>query len=206
LELQTYYGWFDYGWGEDSDMVSMTILALQPYAERLPEVATSMELAREYLRNSQLSNGGFLSSPLWGSEANANSTAMAILAINALGEYSRDWNTFETYEGDGGDPIVALMRFAMGDGSFGADFGHGVEFNEMATRDAFLAFVAWDLGENVFTYLQNRELENWDLPYDDALPPAGRTGNNLLVWIITIFAVMFSAFALWFAIRQRANR
>ncbi|WP_052045142.1 S-layer homology domain-containing protein [Caloranaerobacter azorensis] len=92
--------------------VDMTAAALMAFAilgedESNPVVARALE----FLHNKQLDNGGFHS---WGTE-NPESCSWVILALTLLGQdpMGKEWT-----KPGGGNPVTAMMRFQLKNGSF----------------------------------------------------------------------------------------
>jgi hypothetical protein len=114
-------GSWDDGFGTvgNIDGTAMAVMAL--VAAREPVTGTALSEAREFLARTQLESGG------WGYTAegpeSANSTALAVQALSALGEdfYSSD----STWAREGISPLQALLSWQSDSGAFQADFGEG---------------------------------------------------------------------------------
>lgn len=106
-----------FGWavgcatGADVDTTSMIINVF--VAQGLPGSDLSLQRARDYLVAAENANGGFGSAAE--SATNANSTALALSAIAALGEdpTAAPWKV-----GEGKDPFQQLLGLQLPDGSF----------------------------------------------------------------------------------------
>lgn len=126
-----------YAWGEDNtpeepgdpDMTGMALVALANHRD-IDGVEATIARSLNYLRESQLSTGGFAS---WGTD-NANSVATVISGLVAVREdvLSDDWIK------DGSTMLDALQRFQQEDGSFA--YGLAPEnLKYKATDQAFIA-------------------------------------------------------------------
>lgn len=99
----------DGGWGfdgenSDVDMTAMFLAALAPYRAQA-KISESIERGLAYLQQTQTQNGGFSS---WGTE-NANSTAMVLIALTALGV---DGASDARFIKNGNSVVDALLSFA----------------------------------------------------------------------------------------------
>ena len=136
LAKQLSNGGFAYSGSEaDADMTAMVIAALAPYADEYLEVQEAIDEALEALKALQLEDGGFAS--LGETESNANSTAMVVVALCALGidPAGDEWATE-----DGSTPMSALLSQATSD--LTGFVYNGVE-NDLATEQGFRALVAY---------------------------------------------------------------
>lgn len=110
----------------DPDVTGVALMALAKHTD-LGGVNESIDRALDYLRDVQLTSGGFAS---YGNE-NAESIAKVIQGLVACGEDVTKWNN-----GDN-NVINALFSFWLSDGSFCHLIGKAG--SEMATRQALLA-------------------------------------------------------------------
>jgi len=113
----------------DVDMTAMALMAFAALGRGMEDPAVGRALG--YLRAVQSrATGGFGS---WGLETTADSCAVVILALTALGEdpAGPNWSTA------GGNPLTALFALQGRDGSFA--YVAGQEGNLMSTRQAVLA-------------------------------------------------------------------
>ncbi|GIP39393.1 hypothetical protein J31TS4_26730 [Paenibacillus sp. J31TS4] len=128
-------GGFSLGaWASDPDMTSIALTALAPYADK-PEAKTAGERAVAWLAASQQPHGGFSSMGMDSSE----SVAQAIIALTANGIDP----TGERFTKGGVHLITKLLSFQQADGGFAHVLPGGS--NGMATEQAYLALVAYDL-------------------------------------------------------------
>ena len=130
----------DGGWAlsentADPDMTAMALQALAPYYDSNSEVKAAVDEALECLSGIQLANGGFVS---WDTE-NMESTAQVIVALTALGI---DPATDTRFVKEGGNPITALLAYAVEGGGFKHTLNG--EYNQMATEQGTYALVAYD--------------------------------------------------------------
>lgn len=99
------------GWGTDSNTTGLVLQALAvARADVDPEVAVK---AVQYLKAQQSPTGGFSYSSLWGSEADANSTAYGIQGLLA----ARQDLASPTWVVTGTTPVDDLMRFQIREGA-----------------------------------------------------------------------------------------
>lgn len=114
-------GSWDDGFGTQgsTDATAMALMAL--VAVDAVEHAEAIAAARTFLMENQLEEGGWGYAP--GLPASANSTALAIQALSALGEdfYSAD----SPWAAGGVSPLQALLGWQSSSGAFQADFGDG---------------------------------------------------------------------------------
>jgi len=129
-------GWeYASGWGADSNTTALAVQALVVAGE--PLTSTAIISATEYLKSIQNDDGGFpyqKPSP-WGTETDANSTAMVIQALIAAGQnpLGAEWTKA------GGNPISALLSLQQTSGAFEWKAGFGD--NLMATVQALPALM-----------------------------------------------------------------
>ena len=104
-----------------------------------------VERATQYLKQSQLPNGGFKSC----GNDNANSVATVISGLVAAGEdvKSSKWSQ------NGNSMLDALMRFKLEDGSF-SYLVSSDKYNPMSTYQAFIAISDVQRGESIWHSLQ----------------------------------------------------
>lgn len=140
-----------YAYGDDDtpeapsepDMTGMALVALSNHKD-VEGVEKTIEKALNYLKENQLSTGGFES---WGNE-NANSIAAVISGLVALEEdvLSEYWIK------DGNTMLDALQRFMLEDGSFTYTL-NPKEPNDMATYQAFIALNDLKNGRSIWNTL-----------------------------------------------------
>ncbi|MDR0380888.1 MAG: S-layer homology domain-containing protein [Oscillospiraceae bacterium] len=118
----------------DPDVTGMVLQALAPYGNR-PPVAAAIDRALAVLSRLQSDDGGFFS---WGA-ANAESVSQVIMALTALGI---DPTADLRFVKKNGDPVTALLRFAVSGGGFEHVPAGGV--SGMATDQGTHALVAYD--------------------------------------------------------------
>ena len=128
-------GWTFFGEEPDPDMTGMALQALAPYYKTNAAVQTAVDKALARLSAMQLANGGFSS---WGS-ANSESTAQVITALTALGI---DPTTDARFVKANGNPVSALLTFALEDGGFKHTLDES-GLNGMATEQDVYALVAY---------------------------------------------------------------
>ena len=108
-------GWeYSAGWGADSNTTALAVQALVAAGE--PLTSTAIVSATSYFHSIQNEDGGFpyaKPSP-WGTETDANSTAMVIQALIAAGENP----LAPSWEVNGNTPVDALLALQQRDGSF----------------------------------------------------------------------------------------
>jgi len=126
----------------DVDTTGMALLALAALGET--QESPVVQKGVRYLESVQLASGGFES---WGAE-NPESCSTVILGLTAVGVDPRS----PTFRKPGGDPVTALLRFQLPDGSFEHSQGGGP--NEMATYQALLALSALRSPEALRAWLQ----------------------------------------------------
>ncbi len=101
--------------GSDVDTTSLAINVLVASGHKTdPSIAK----AHSYLVNAQRSDGGFAYQTDPSLPTSSDSTALAVTAMTALGEnaHNAPWR-----QGDGDEPIKALLRLQAADGSFRAN-------------------------------------------------------------------------------------
>lgn len=111
----------------DVDSTGMALMALG--ALGMGKDHPSVQKAVAYLQKAQKPNGGFES---WGAE-NPESCSMVIQGLTAVGIEP----TGPEFTKTGGNPVSAMLRFQLSDGSFEHIKGGGP--NEMATQQAVIA-------------------------------------------------------------------
>jgi prenyltransferase beta subunit len=123
------------GFDADTDTTAMAIQALVAVGE--PLTSTSIVSALNYLRSIQGDGAGFCCSPVWGTDSNADSTALAIQALLAAGQDLDDWAK------NGRTPLDALRRFQKSDGPLVYQWGGwgGPVDNAMSTYHAVPALM-----------------------------------------------------------------
>ena len=140
------------------------------------DVKSSIENALKCLSDMQLQNGGFES---WGTE-NSESCAQVIVALTALGINPV---TDERFVKPNGNPISALLRFAIEGGGFKHILSEN-ELNGMATEQGVYALVAYIRFMNGQTSLYDMSDvtvhvgENPDIPDDPDKNPDDNNQDN----------------------------
>ncbi len=128
-------GSWDDGFGTmgNVDATGMAVMALIAAGE--PVSGTALTTARAFLMENQLESGGWGYAP--GLPESANSTALAVQALSALGEdfYSPDGE----WAVDGTSPLAALLAWQGESGAFQADFGEGAADDFFTTVQALPA-------------------------------------------------------------------
>jgi len=117
----------------DPDMTAMALQALAKYTEQ-ERVADAVVRALDCLSSMQNGEGGFSS---WGTE-NSESTAQVIVALCELGVGLED----RRFVKNGHTVLDALLGFRKDDGSFTHVKGGADGSNQMASEQAYYAFVA----------------------------------------------------------------
>ena len=114
-------GSWDDGFGTDGN-IDATALAIQALlAADIAPGDPALIAAREFLASAQTESGGWAYAP--GFPESANSTALALQALSALGE---DFYSGEGEWAPGGvSPLAALLAWQGESGAFQADFGDG---------------------------------------------------------------------------------
>ena len=131
-------GGFSYsGATADADMTAMVVSALAPYAGSDAAVQPAIDRALAALKAIQHEDGGFGASGKGVQNAtNANSTAMAVIALCAVGiDPATEWKT-----ADGSTPLGALLSQATADDTA---FLYAGKVNDSATEQGFRALVAY---------------------------------------------------------------
>ncbi|MBC7104542.1 MAG: S-layer homology domain-containing protein [Firmicutes bacterium] len=138
----------------DPDMTGMALLALR--ALGVPASHRAVQRAVECLRRMQLPDGGFAG---WGVDANAESTAMALVGLVAAGKnpLAGGW--------PGPDPLKALFAYRLEGGAF-AHVADGPP-DPMATRQALLALADCYYGTPFFARLT---MDRWRNSFRDVPP------------------------------------
>lgn len=139
LDAQLPDGGFSFGGSTaDADMTAMVIAALATQADDNAEAKNAMNRALTALKGLQNDDGGFGASGKGTiADTNANSTAMAVIALAACGiDPDAEWATES-----GATPLSALLTQATGDRA-GFVYG-GTDANENATEQGFRALVAY---------------------------------------------------------------
>lgn len=114
----------------DLDMTAMALQALAPYKGQ-DKAGKAIDRALAYLSSVQNSNGGF------GNTSEAN--VQVIVALSALGIDPKSDSRFVK---SGGDPVTALLNYAVGNGGF-KHLMTQTGSNAMATDQAGYALVAY---------------------------------------------------------------
>jgi hypothetical protein len=174
------------GSSADADLTAMVVAALAPYRARA-DVQAALDDALAALRGLQLADGGFASLIASGSQADANSTAMVIIALCAMGidPQGADWTVAIAPAGQAAPtgqavlatPLSALLSLANANYTGFLSAGNA----DMATEQGFRALVAYQgflntrSAYNVYTMAR---LGSAGLPAGNALPGNGSAGQK----------------------------
>lgn len=152
LSAQNKDGVWGYEWNgvfyEDIDTAAAIITSLAPYytnknSEYYTLVKDAIDKALAYISTSQQNDGNI------GEYTNANTSAMTLIALLALGI---DVDTDERFIKNGNSLIDGLLSFAAEDGLYFTYYGAP---NELATEQSFRALIAYKAfknGENISTF------------------------------------------------------
>lgn len=128
-------GWAVIGEVCDPDCTAMTLQALATLRDSDQRIQEAVDRGVEALSACQLEDGGYMGMGL----VNAESCTQVILALSSLGiDCQRD----ERFIKPGGNPLTALLRFRLEDGSF----AHGKDTdkaNSTATVQAFYSLTGY---------------------------------------------------------------
>jgi prenyltransferase beta subunit len=149
----------------DVDMTAMAIMALS--ALECGKDNESVNKALQYLKDNELSSGGFAS---WGTP-NSESTAQVIQALAMLGENPDN----DEWKVDGKGALDNLRSFKKKDGSF-AHYKGGMA-NIMATQQALIALSDYQAGESVYARLRQVSLKKQEKEEE---------GFSLFKWLFNI--------------------
>jgi LPXTG-motif cell wall-anchored protein len=177
-------GWsFDGGATSTSD-TNTAALMIQAYVAAGTRNA-ALTKAVAYLKSQQNTDGGFTYSKQsqYGSDSDANSTALSIQALVAIGEDPR------ALKQAGGDPITALLAFQNSSGAFRYQAAFPDD-NDIATAQAIPALL--------LKPLPIKRLPAIALPVPATLPNTG--GENPMPWAVLVAGMLFMA---GFALRRR---
>jgi len=152
----------------DPDMTAMALQALAPH-RNLPGVEVAIGRALAELSRTQLPNGGWAGSGLWGAD-NVQSSAQVVVALAALGIDPVNDTRFVK---PGGNPVSAMLRFF--DPATGG-FIHAGGDNLMATDQATYALVAYDRFVREQASLYNMYDANPDFRNPHNIPGGGPGG------------------------------
>lgn len=140
----------------DVDSTGMALMALG--ALGVSKDSPVVRKAYSYLKSVQENDGGFSS---WGA-VNPASSSMVISGLTAVGiDPAAEMIT------PGGNPVAAMLRFQLPNGSFSHIKGAGP--NEMATQQALMALSDVYYGKSLYDRLRERSKASLSLP-----TPAGR--------------------------------
>ena len=114
----------------DVDTVAAMLPALAPYYDE-PDVKSAVDTAVTWLSSQQSESGAW--------KGNANSTALVIVGLSALGI---DAHTDSRFIKNNKSAVEGLLSFALADNS-GFGYGGNVTYNSMATEQGFRALVAY---------------------------------------------------------------
>ena len=128
----------------DPDVTAMALLALSFHRDN-PAAEAAVQRSLDFLKNVMLPSGGYAS---YNAE-NANSTAIVLSALAALGEDCQEppWLT------ENRGPLEALLTYQLDDGSF-SFFQDPLKGDNMATYQALIALGDAAAGTSVFQRLQ----------------------------------------------------
>lgn len=150
----------------DADMTAMALLAFAALGRGKEDLAVARALG--YLRATQSrATGGFGG---WGVETTADSCAVVILALTALGENPAGpaWST------TGGNPLTALLALQGRDGAF--TYAAGQEKNLLSTRQAVLALADHQAGRPFWERLAAGKAAAENIAPPAREPGRGQTG------------------------------
>lgn len=162
-------GSWDDGYGTlgNTDATALAVMAL--LAAGISPDDHSLVRAAAFLSRTQLATGGFAYAA--GLPENANSTALALQALSALGE---DFYTpGGSWDAGGGTPLDALFRYQGPTGAFQSDFGAGPFDDFFATVQAVpgitgrpfplpARFESARLGLDCLATLQDADTGGWE--------------------------------------------
>jgi hypothetical protein len=114
---------------DDTAMAMMALIAAGTAVTDSPLIA-----ATDFLSRTQLPSGGWEFAPEFGFGESANSTALAVQALSAMGE-----NFYAGWQQDGISPLTALLAWQNSSGAFQSDFGSGPFDDFFATTQAIPA-------------------------------------------------------------------
>lgn len=120
-------GSWDDGFGSYLDTTPLAIMALIA-SGHVDADAPEIQSALGFLADSQQPDGGWQSQ--WDTTTNANTTAIILQAISALGQAAGD----EPWQKADGNPTTALLAIQQEDGAIGGDYA-----NAYSTADAIVA-------------------------------------------------------------------
>ncbi|MDR1158225.1 MAG: S-layer homology domain-containing protein [Oscillospiraceae bacterium] len=158
----------------DPDMTGMVLQTLSPYRDQ-PPVAAAIDRALAALSDMQEDDGGFSS---WGA-VNVESISQVIVALTAL---DIDPTADPRFIKRNGDPVTALLRFAVGSGGF--RHTQTGEVSDMATDQGTYALTAYDRfrkGKNSLYDMRDAFGPSGPPPTGDAAAPetpAAGTGSE----------------------------
>ena len=157
----------------DVDLLGMTLPALARYnTEDYPQVQTAVEKGITWLSDQQGQDG------TWNS--NANSTAMAVVALSALGI---DAHTDSRFIKNDTSAVEGLLSFALADHS-GFGYKGNVTYNAMATEQGFRALVAYarmkekDGAYNIYLEAKNSKDAESPVPAPDISATSSNPGGG----------------------------
>lgn len=138
--------WND-GFGSFLDTTPLAIMALIASGETSPD-SPEVVSAIYFLTSYQQHNGGWQSQ--WDTTTNANTTAMILQAISALGQLPME----KTWQNHEGNPYSALLAIQQENGAIGGDFA-----NAYSTADAIVALSGQTLFSLGYLYKASQSFE-----------------------------------------------
>jgi len=160
-------------WGDSIQTTSNMIAGLSFYYGENEAVTAAVDKAVEFLSDVQKEEGSF---DAYGSGADANTAAMVVIGLSALGINP---DADQRFEKDGVSVLDALLRFALKDNS-GFGYTDNTTQNSYATEQAFRALIAakqmMDTGEafNIYDFSYNTELEAGYFEKTEEKPPVDK--------------------------------
>jgi hypothetical protein len=133
-QLET--GAWNSAFGPDNDTVGYVLQALAVGGE--PKDSVTVQKALAFLETQQNADGGFpaIKPSEWGTDSNANSTAIVIMGLFAVGERPNS----EKWSKSGNTPLSALLKLQAADGKI--EFQPGVGSPVLATAQAVPAILS----------------------------------------------------------------
>ncbi len=122
-------------WGESVQTTANVIAGLSFYYGTDADVTAALDKAVSYLSSAQRPDGSF---DAYGTGADANTQAMVVIALSALGI---DAASDARFVKNGASVLDALLAFALADGS-GFGYTDNTALNAAATEQGFRALVA----------------------------------------------------------------
>ena len=135
-------------WGDSIQTTANMIAGLSFYYDSDETVKTAVDIAVTFLSSAQKEDGTF---DAYGSGSDANTAAMVVMALSALGI---DPDTDERFIKNETSALDGLLSFALTDNSaFG--YTDNITANSYATEQGFRALIAADTLRNVYDFSTN---------------------------------------------------